>query len=71
MVQFWVVGGEYTDTKFRTVAHGCEEERYGPYDDYDTAKAEWNKRSWKSVDAATTRYRIECVDPDDAPPCTD
>jgi len=71
MPQFWVVGGEYADMKFRIPAQGCEEQWIGPYDDYDAAKAEWNKRAWKTVDTATTRYRIERIDPDVPPPCTD
>ena len=71
MAQFWVVGGEYRDTRFREVAGGCEEEWIGPYDDYESAKAEWSKRAWHTVDEATKRYRIERIDKDQPPPCTD
>ncbi len=71
MAQFWVVGGEYRDSGFRDMARGCDEEWIGPYDDYDSAMAEWNKRAWTKVDVATTRYRIERIDPDAPPPCTD
>ncbi len=71
MAQFWIVGGEYNDTRFCNVALGCEEEWFGPYDDYQSAKAEWSKRAWQTVDEATKRYRIERIDPEAPPICTD
>ena len=37
MTEYWVVGGEYTDTSFTTIANGKEAERHGPYDDHDHA----------------------------------
>ena len=70
MSQFWVIGGTYTDTHFQeALAPG--EEWYGPFDDYHAAKEEWAKRAWQTVDEAHTRYRIERIDPDAPPPCTD
>ena len=70
MSQFWVIGGTYTDTHFQeALAPG--EEWYGPFADYDAAKEEWAKRAWQTVDEAHTRYRIERIDPDAPPPCTD
>lgn len=67
--QFWVVGGEYSDTHF------CEaldpgEEWFGPFPDYESAKEEWSKLAWRTVDHCTMRYRIERIDPE-VPPCTD
>ncbi len=70
MSLFWVVGGEYTDTHFQETV-GSNEEWFGPFRDYEAAKQEWAKHAWQSVDHCTTRYRIECIDPDAPPPCTD
>lgn len=70
MSQFWVIGGTYTDTHFQE-ALGPGEEWYGPFDNYDAAKEEWAKHAWHTVDEAHTRYRIERIDPDSPPPCTD
>jgi len=67
MIQYYVVGGEYKDTHF-TEAIGGNEEWFGPFADYETAKKEW---AWRAVDSCTTRYRIECIDKDAPPPCTD
>ncbi len=70
MQQFWVVGGEYQDTHFQD-AIGAREEWYGPFANYEEAKSEWARHAWNRVDEAATRYRIERIDPDDSPPCTD
>jgi len=70
MAQFWVVGGEYTDTHFHEAVGGSEE-WIGPFDDYQAAKAEWAKHAWSSVEDCNTRYRIERIDPDSPPICTD
>ncbi|GIL00008.1 MAG: hypothetical protein BroJett029_42160 [Alphaproteobacteria bacterium] len=55
---YWVVGGIYKDTRFAEPAEGGEQ-WYGPFDSYDDAKAEWQRRAWSSVDDALSRYRIE------------
>ncbi|MDX1709565.1 MAG: DUF4170 domain-containing protein [Rhodovibrionaceae bacterium] len=68
--QFWVVGGEYEDTKFKT-AVGGDEEWFGPFASYQEAREEWAKHAWDSVDNAHARYRIERIDPEGPPPCTD
>ena len=70
MKQFWVVGGEYTDTTFHDVVHG-DEAWFGPFETYDAARAEWAKHAWQNVDDAHVRYRIERMDPDEPPRCTD
>lgn len=70
MKQFWVVGGEYTDSRFRHLVNGVEE-WFGPFADYDSAKKEWAKHAWQTVDHCTVRYRIEPIDKDQPPPCTD
>lgn len=58
MPRYWVVGGEYTDTKFKTISGGGKETRLGPFAGYEAAKAAWQARAWATVDSANTRYRI-------------
>ena len=70
MIQYYVVGGEYKDTHF-SEAVGGDEEWFGPFADYEEAKKEWAKHAWQTVDHCTTRYRIERIDKDAPPPCTD
>ena len=70
MRRFWVVGGEYTDGRLHDLVAGSEQ-WIGPFDDYDSAKQEWAKHAWQTVDQASVRYRIEGIDPDQPPPCTD
>ena len=70
MQQYWVVGGEYTDTRFHNTVGG-DETWIGPFDSYEAAMAEWSKHAWQSVDDCHTRYRIESIDKDAPPPCTD
>jgi hypothetical protein len=38
--RFWVVGGEYKDTRFDEVKDGTREV-YGPFDSYDNARTRW------------------------------
>jgi hypothetical protein len=56
--QYWVVGGRYTGTDFKTIAGGGEEERFGPFDTHEEAQAEWSRLAWRTVDDAHARYRI-------------
>ncbi len=70
MVLFWVIGGKYSETHLQETV-GSNEELIGPFRDYEAAKEEWTKHAWQSVDHGTTRYRIERVDSDAPPPCTD
>ncbi|HUZ72776.1 MAG TPA: DUF4170 domain-containing protein [Stellaceae bacterium] len=55
---YWVVGGEYTDTTFTTLAPGRREERIGPFASYDEAYAQWSARARATIDDATIWYRI-------------
>ena len=57
--EFWVVGGSYTDTDFKQIRTGAEEERYGPYTSLEQAKAVWKEKAMSTVDDAYARYRIE------------
>ena len=70
MGHFWVVGGEYTDSCFHEALDGAEE-WIGPFPDYEAAKKEWAKHAWQTVDHCSVRYRIERIDQDQPPPCTD
>jgi hypothetical protein len=58
MPRYWVIGGEYTDTKFKKIAGGGNETRLGPFASYQAAKDVWQARAWATVDSANTRYRI-------------
>ena len=57
--QYWVIGGEYTDTSFRTIAQGGNENRIGPFASYDEAKRKWAALSMAAVDNALVRSRID------------
>lgn len=54
---YWVIGGEYVDTKFQQIADG-KEEKYGPFPTYDAAHHQWANRAWATVDECHRRYRI-------------
>lgn len=58
MRRFWVVGGHYRNTRFNEFAEGRNEERYGPFERYEDAQAEWQRLSWAEVDNCHVRYRI-------------
>ena len=70
MGKFWVVGGVYRESHFPDTVGG-NEECIGPFSDYESARSVWAKHAWQTVDHCTTRYRIECIDTDLPPPCTD
>jgi hypothetical protein len=70
MQQFWVVGGEYKDTNFRECVRGYEQ-WFGPFTTYEAARNEWAKHAWSTLDDAHRRYRIERMDPEEPPRCTD
>lgn len=57
--EYWVIGGRYTDTNFHKLADGGEEQRFGPFQRYEDAQAEWKARSMAAIDDAYARYRIE------------
>ena len=58
MPQFWVVGGEYTDTRFRDAIGGAED-WIGPFPNYEAARKRWAELAWSTVDDCNVRYRIE------------
>jgi hypothetical protein len=62
MAAFWVVGGEYTDTGFATIAPGKTLERYGPFEDYQAAHELWAARAWATIDDCNARFRVMAGD---------
>jgi hypothetical protein len=56
--KFYVLGGEYADTSFTTIASGHSEERHGPYSEKE-ARDVWRALTGKTVDNALIRYRIK------------
>jgi Domain of unknown function (DUF4170) len=58
MARYWVVGGEYADTRFERLAPGTQEERHGPYASYDEARKVWEVRARATIDDALVRFRI-------------
>jgi uncharacterized protein DUF4170 len=58
MARYWVVGGEYSDTRFEELAPGTTAERYGPFSSYDEAYRVWQARARATVDDALVRFRI-------------
>lgn len=55
---FWVIGGEYADTEFRTLAKGRTEERIGPFATFEEARGAWSARAFATVDDCHSRFRI-------------
>lgn len=55
---FYVVGGEWTDTRFKDIVWGTEE-HYGPFETYDEALKEWKRRTFnQKLDICTHRMMI-------------
>lgn len=55
---YFVIGGEYADTSFTTLAPGATEERYGPFSEKE-AHDTWRALTGKTVDNALVRYRVK------------
>jgi hypothetical protein len=55
--RFWVVGGEYKDTRFDEVMDGTSEV-YGPFDSYEKARAKWQAAAESTRCNAYMRYTI-------------
>ncbi|CAA7617076.1 DUF4170 domain-containing protein [Magnetospirillum sp. SS-4] len=57
---WYVVGGEYADTTFQTIAPGRRQEVHGPFTRKD-AMEKWRELTGKTVDSAMTRFDL-CTD---------
>ena len=55
--QFWVIGGEYRDTSFVDLIDGTSRV-FGPFRDYNEARAQWGEQSMARRSEATTRFTI-------------
>jgi|HubBroStandDraft_1064217.scaffolds.fasta_scaffold00074_13 hypothetical protein len=55
---YWVVGGEYTDTRFETIVPGQALEQHGPFALYQEAHQVWAARAWATVDDCHKRFRV-------------
>jgi len=55
--QWLVVGGEYSDTTFKTLAVGAKLEVHGPYVRAH-AMDKWRELTGKTIDSAVTRFEI-------------
>lgn len=58
MAPYWVVGGEFTDTKFVSLVPGKTLERHGPFESYKEAHDVWARRAWQTVDDCHSRFRV-------------
>jgi hypothetical protein len=55
---YWVVGGEYTDTRFETIVPGSTLEKIGPFETYQDAYRAWSGRAWATVDNCQCRFQV-------------
>ncbi len=70
MAQYWVVTSKSTDAHFHE-ALDENEEWIASFADYDVAKQEWAKRADTAIVDSEIHYRIERIDTDAPPACTD
>lgn len=56
--RFYVVGGEYSDTAFTTIAADKSLEKYGPYTE-EEAHSYWRDITGRTVDNAMVRYVVK------------
>ncbi len=57
---YFVWGGVFTDTRFRTLEPGAEE-CYGPFHDEATAQRTWDQKTRRNVDIAQHRMFVLTV----------
>jgi hypothetical protein len=55
--RFWVIGGEYTDTRFSQLIDGTEQ-LFGPFGNQSEARAVWDKIASETRSIGTARYTI-------------
>lgn len=60
-VKYYVVGGEYADISFQSIAPGHHEERFGPFAEHEAHEC-WRALTGKTVDNAMIRYFIRAAD---------
>jgi len=70
MAQFWVVGGKFTDAHCHEALDDSEIWT-GPFADFEVARREWVRRSYAEKVGSESQYRIERINADEPPLCTD
>lgn len=55
--RFWVIGGEYTDTRFNQLIDGTEC-LFGPFDEQSEARQVWDRIASETRSICTARYTI-------------
>jgi hypothetical protein len=55
--QYWVIGGEYADTRFEQLVNGGAR-ALGPFASYDVALMAWREIAIATRSLAHTRYTI-------------
>jgi hypothetical protein len=65
-VPYYVIGGEYADTSFRTLVKPAPTD--GPFERYEDAYTAWRGRAIATIDLAYVRFRIVRSD---SPPTPD
>lgn len=58
-MDYWVVGGVYTDTSFSHLDSQYEYTESGPFNLQQAAEKAWRDISMKHIDNALARFRIE------------
>ncbi len=70
MAQYWVVQGKSTSAHFHEAVDE-NEEWIGPFADYEMARQVWMKRASTPIVASEICFRIERIDIEVPPACTD
>lgn len=55
--RFWVVGGEYKDTRFSEVKDGTQK-MFGPFDSYEKARSKWQVQAEATRSNCHMRFTI-------------
>ena len=55
--RFWVVGGEYTDSRFEDIIEGTEQ-MFGPFPSRDDALQVWRRVADKTRSLCLARYVV-------------
>ncbi|WP_028466491.1 MULTISPECIES: DUF4170 domain-containing protein [Nisaea] len=55
--RFWVIGGEYTDTRFSQLIDGTEK-MFGPFGDQSEARQVWDRIASETRSICTARFTI-------------
>ena len=65
-MSYYVIGGRYTDTTFRTLVEPAP--ALGPFEEHAAALEAWSERARATIDFATVRYQIVWYEGTATPP---